>query len=141
MTSYILLVPIQIFENLQTSPCRCEFKTDKASGDLQKLSPGISTVCPLNNSRKTKLGRRQAKPIIHLLLPSEQAEFRHGKPTVYQFVLLFSTGDIEVSFKAKRKDCILILALISSCDCVALWLCLQDAHIFQISTCLEYYDN
>ena len=74
MTSYILLVPIQIFENLQTSPCSCVFKTDKASGDLQKLSFGISTVCPLNDSRKTKLGRRRAKPIIHLLLPREQAE-------------------------------------------------------------------
>ena len=41
--------------------------------------PSILHLFPLNNSREAKLGRHQAKPIVHPLLPREQAGFRRGK--------------------------------------------------------------
>jgi len=74
-------------------------KPEKPLGALKSYRP-ISLVCAPFNILE-RLIYAEAEPIIDLLLPQEQADFRHGRSAVDQATLL--TQNIEDSFSVKKK--------------------------------------
>ena len=74
-------------------------KPGKPVGDPKSYRP-ISLLC-VPYKILERLIYARVKPLIDPLLPKEQAEFRCGKSTVDQVVLL--TQNIEDSFEAKKK--------------------------------------
>ena len=58
----------------------------------------------------------RVEPLIDPLLPKEQAEFRRGKSTVDQVVLL--TQNIDDSFEAKKKAGAVFIDLTAAYDTV-----------------------
>ena len=89
-------------------------KPAKPVGDPKSYRP-ISLLCVLFKILE-RLIYACVEPLIHLLLPNEQAGFRRGKSTVDQVVLL--TQNIEDSFEAKKKAGAVFVDLTAAYDTV-----------------------
>ena len=86
-------------------------KTRRGSTELPSH---LSALRGLQDSQTTDYNR--VERIVDSLLPKEQAEFRHGKSTVDQVVLL--TQNIEDYFEAKKKAVAVLVDLTAAFDTV-----------------------
>ena len=89
-------------------------RLSKSVEDPQSYRP-ISLLCVPYKILEGLIHNR-VEPIVDPLLPKEQAEFRHGKSTVDQVVLL--TQNIEDSFEAKKIAGAVFVDLTSAYDTV-----------------------
>jgi len=89
-------------------------KPEKPLGDPKSYRP-ISLLCvPFKILERLIYARVES--ITDLLLPQEQAGFRHGRSAVDQVTLL--TQDIEDSFSAKKKAGAVFVYLTAAYDTV-----------------------
>ena len=100
---------------MEKSACGCDPKTRKARGGPKELSTNISLLC-VPYKILERLIYARIEPLIDPLLPKKQAEFRRGKSTVDQVVLL--TQNIEDSFEAKKKAGAVFIDLTAAYDTV-----------------------
>ena len=89
-------------------------KPEKPVGDPKSYRP-ISLLC-VPYKILERLMYPHIEPLIDSLFPKEQAEFRRGKSTVDQVVLL--TQNIEDSFEAKKKAGAVFIDLTAAYDTV-----------------------
>ena len=114
MTSFLPVCADSKFQDLEKSACGRDPKTRKAHERPKELSTDISALCPYKILERLIYAR--VEPLIDLLLPKEQAGFRHGKSTVDQVVLL--TQNIKDSFEAKKKAGVIFIDLTAAYDTV-----------------------